>query len=295
MRDLYIWQFSHFIKREEEFIYDLLELDEGIAKNSLLKENVFLLFISVITKIPLIIIGKLGSGKSLSAELIYKSLRGKYSKEKFFRKFPPLIQTYFQGSESTNTKDVETLFKIAENKCKYFIEEKDIKKEDFPISMILFNELGLAKKSETFPLNILNSKLDYISNNADISFIGISNYTLDATNINRTLILSVPNFEDMIDELILTSETIIRSISEDLSRNQKEVFYNMIKAYYEYKQTIIFLKELTVLKTFNLINKESIDPIDLLHKELREIKRMKVYFDLFKKEKKNKSRFSWQS
>ena len=111
--------FNDFIKFEEDFICYLLKLDEGISKNRILKDNVLLLFISVITKIPLIMIGKPGSGKSLSAELIYKSLRGKYSKEKFFRKFPPIIQTYFQGSESTNPKDVETLFKIAENKFKY--------------------------------------------------------------------------------------------------------------------------------------------------------------------------------
>ena len=108
--------------------------------------------------------------------------------------------------------------------------------------MILFEELGLAEKSETFPLNILNSKLDYISNNAYISFIGINNYKLDVAKINRTLILSVPNLEDRVDDLIYISQTIIKSISEDLARNQKEVFYNMIKAYYEYKQTINFLK-----------------------------------------------------
>ena len=65
-----------------------MELDKGIGKNILLKENTFLLFLAVTTKIPLIIVGKPGTGKNLSAQLIYKSMRGKYSKNKFFQKIP---------------------------------------------------------------------------------------------------------------------------------------------------------------------------------------------------------------
>ena len=75
--------FSDFLKIEQEFILNQIESDKGIGKNTLLKENVFLLFISVIANIPLIIIGKLGSGKSLSAQLIKNSLKGKYSKKNF--------------------------------------------------------------------------------------------------------------------------------------------------------------------------------------------------------------------
>ena len=40
-------------------------------------------------------------------------------------------------------------------------ENKEIKKEDLPISMILFDELGLAEKSITNPLKVLHSKLEY--------------------------------------------------------------------------------------------------------------------------------------
>ena len=81
--------------KSRKVLIDLIELDKGIGKNNLLKENLFLLFLSVVTTIPLIIIGKPGTGKSLSAQLIYKSMKGKYSKNKFFRKYPQIIQTYF--------------------------------------------------------------------------------------------------------------------------------------------------------------------------------------------------------
>jgi len=286
LREKTINQFSDLLRLEEEFLLNLMEIDKGIGKNNFLKENVFLLFLSVITKIPLIIIGKPGTGKSLSAQLIYKSMKGKYSKEKFFKKFPQIILTYFQGSESTNPEDVEKLFQMAENKYKYFSEQKEIKKEDLPISMILFDELGFAEKSETNPLKVLHSKLEYGGNNEGISFIGISNYSLDAVKINRALILSVPNLEERIDQLISTSKSIVESISENLIKNQKQVFDILAIAYYEYKNILKILKELTVLKMFYLKNKESKTPIDLSQKDFKEISRMKEYINLYKKEKK---------
>ena len=203
LSDQKITQFSDFLRLEEEFLINLIELDKGIGKNNLLKENLFLLFLSVVTSIPLIIIGKPGTGKSLSSQLIYKSMKGKYSKEKFFRKYPRIIQTYFQGSESTVPEDITKLFEMAENKYNYFDElfkKQLIKEEDLPISMILFDELGLSEKSKSNPLKVLHSKLEYGGKKDGVSFVGISNYSLDAAKINRALILSVPNLEDKIDE-----------------------------------------------------------------------------------------------
>ena len=71
-----IKNFSDFLRIEQEYVLNKVELDKGIGKNTLLKENLFLLFLSAITRIPLIIIGKPGSGKNLSAQLIYKSMKG---------------------------------------------------------------------------------------------------------------------------------------------------------------------------------------------------------------------------
>ena len=161
-----------------------MELDKEKDKNDLLKENIFLLFLSVITKIPYIIIGKPGSLKRLSVQLISQSMRGKYSKDTFFKKFPLLIQTYYQGSESSKPEDKETLFEIAENKLKYYINNKDKQEELTPISMVLFDELNLAERSKSNPLKVLRHKLEYNGNISDISFVGISNYLLNTTIIN---------------------------------------------------------------------------------------------------------------
>ena len=131
LREKNFQKFSDLLKIEEEFLLEQIELDKGIGKNQLLKENLFLLFLAVVTKIPLIIVGKPGTGKSLSAQLIYNSMRGQYSKPKdgkksFFTKYPQINQTYFQGSESTIPEDVEELFKKTEDT--YNIYKKNKKK-----------------------------------------------------------------------------------------------------------------------------------------------------------------------
>ncbi len=62
--------------------------------------------------------------------------------------------------------------------------------------MILFDELGLAKKSQTNSLKVLHNKFDYGRITEGICFIVISNYSLDTAKINRALNLSISNLED---------------------------------------------------------------------------------------------------
>lgn len=50
----------------------------------------------------------------MSEQLINKSMGGKYSKNKFFKQFPQIIQEYFQGFESN-------LFEKAKKKSDYLI------------------------------------------------------------------------------------------------------------------------------------------------------------------------------
>ena len=133
--------FNQLVLIEENFLLKEIKLDEGIGINKSLRDNIFMLFVALNTKIPLIIIGKPGSGKSLSAHLIFKVMKGKYSESKFFSLFNSIIQSYFQGSYSTIPEEVENLFEIATGKLKLLIE-KNVKKKDLPISMILFDELG---------------------------------------------------------------------------------------------------------------------------------------------------------
>ena len=207
------------------------------------------MFVSINTNIPLIVIGKPGIGKSLSSRLIFNSMRGKYSKDKFFREFPQIILSYFQGSESTKPEDIEKLFEIVENKLKFFKDKEEFQNKIIPVSLILFNEMGLSEKSKSSPLKVLNSKLDYAGNEEGVSFIGISDYSLDADKENRTIILSVHNLEEKIDQLKNTCNSIVESISDEL--NDNIIFEILTRAYYQYKNQLKFIKELIVLKQYN--------------------------------------------
>ena len=237
--------FSDFIKVEEDYLINQIELEKGIGKNTLLKENVFLSFVSVVTNIPLIIIGKPGCGKSLSAQLIKNSMRGKYSNKKFFKLFPRIIQTYFQGADTTIPEDVENLFKKANDKLKYYKDHPNLEK---PISLALFDELGLAERSKSNPLKVLHSKLEYSGKDKDVGFIGISNYSLDAAKVNRALVLTVPDLDKQLDELIETSRNIVESISPRLQNHI--IFEILSNTYFQYKQQLQIIKELIVYKKY---------------------------------------------
>jgi MoxR-like ATPase len=270
--------FSDFLRLEEQYLIDKIELKKGIGKNDLLKENLFLMFVAVTTQIPLIIVGKPGTGKSLSSQLICNAMKGEYSKDEFFREFSQIILTYFQGAESTSPDDVEKLFEIAGNKLNYY-KDKEEYKNKLPISMILFDELGLAEKSESNPLKVLHSKLEYSGCTEGVSFIGISNYSLDAAKVNRAMNLSVPNLESHIDQLNETTSSIVESISEELKDNK--IFEFLSRAYYEYKNELRLIKELIALKEYN----EEIKGIDK-NALFNEIKLKKEYKNKLKKEKK---------
>ena len=260
-------KFSDFLNIEQDFLIDQIELDKGIGKNALLKENVFLLFLSVLTNIPLIIMGKPGTGKSLSSQLIYKSMRGKYSKNEFFRNFPQIIQIYFQGSESTLPEDVESLFDKAKKKYVSFKNKRE--KEELPIIMVLFDELGLAERSESNPLKVLHEKLEYAGKDEGVSFVGISNYTLDAAKINRALVLSVPDLDQNLEDLIETSNNIVESIYDRIKG--EKIFEIISTTYFLYKKELQTIKELVAYKLYKEYNSTNIENKEEKKKKIEEL------------------------
>jgi energy-coupling factor transporter ATP-binding protein EcfA2 len=252
VNDFNQFHFSQILSFEQKFILNNISLSKGIGKNKSLKENIFLLFIALITNIPLIIIGKPGSSKSLSAQLIYKEMGGKYSIKEFFKYYPSIIQTYFQGSDSTTPKDVESVFEKAELRLKGFRDNNS----EFKISMILFDELGLAERSKYNPLKALHSNLEIDGSVKEgkekgISFIGISNWTLDAAKVNRALNLSVPDLDSDLDDLKKTSKSIAKSINDSFKSNK--IFEKILpNVYFQFKENLKILKILTVYKQYEL-------------------------------------------
>ena len=57
-------------------LLDCMEIHQNIARNAALRENVFMMVICIELKIPLFIVGKPGSSKSLAKSIISNSMRG---------------------------------------------------------------------------------------------------------------------------------------------------------------------------------------------------------------------------
>ena len=257
--------FSDLLKIEQDFILNKIELDIGIGKNDLLKENIFLSFISLLTNIPLILIGQTGTSKSLSIELIKKSMKGKYSKDKFFKKFPRIIPIELTCSDSTTSEDIENIFEIANNKFRHYYNKNN---KEMPIFVILFDKIHLL---ETKIFNILCTKLKYEGINERINFIGLSNYNLNTSLINNSFVVCLPNLEEQSDNLLYTTRCIVESIDEDLS--EEKIFEILSRSYYEYKNKLYFIQKLIALKKFTTDNEDEND-LNLEHAMFEEIQVM---------------------
>ena len=229
----YISNFLSLPLKEQKFLANRINPPEGIAKNRALLENIFTLFFCINCKIPVFICGKPGCSKSLSVQLLYKAMRGDSSDDDFFRKIPRLFMNSYQGSLTSTSKGVLNIFKKARDVIR---GSNNNENKDSIISMIYFDEMGLAEIAKSNPLKVIHSQLEYDENKDKIAFVGISNWALDASKMNRGIYLSIP--ESDLEDLQLTAITIAESYGEKL-KGFNDLFNNLAEAYYKYKK---FLK-----------------------------------------------------
>lgn len=58
----------------------------NIAKNKALKENVFMMIVCIENRIPLFVVGKPGSSKSLSKSMVMEAMKGETAGQGIFKK-----------------------------------------------------------------------------------------------------------------------------------------------------------------------------------------------------------------
>ena len=73
--------------RCQEALLDDMQIGDNIARNAALRENVFMMAVCVELRIPLFLVGKPGSSKSLAKSIINESMRGKDSRRDLLKKF----------------------------------------------------------------------------------------------------------------------------------------------------------------------------------------------------------------
>ena len=230
-----IFKYREFLELpllEEKFIVDNIELKKGIAKNKALLENVFSLFCCINNKIPIFIVGKPGCSKSLSVQLINKSMKGSSSNNSLFKLLPKIILHSYQGSLGSTSEGVLEIFKKA-RKTYLRLKNEEIKKNT--ISTIYFDEMGLAEHSPNNPLKVIHSELEYDQNedSKKVAFVGISNWVLDASKMNRGIHISIPDLDE--EDNKNTALTIAESYDKTLTFNHRQFFENLGKTYFLYK------------------------------------------------------------
>ncbi|CAF1519831.1 unnamed protein product [Adineta ricciae] len=218
---------TDLLRKEQEGLIKQIELPLGTAKNRALLDNIFVLYVCTLNRIPVILCGKPGTSKTLAANILLNNLKGKRSNKSFFEKLPELIPVSYQGSKNCTS---ESVLKVFERADKYLNarENSDI------LPVIVFDEIGLAELSPHNPLKVLHSKLE--TDTCKYGFIGISNWHLDAAKTNRTLYLACPDPNR--DELILTATTISSSLLPNQTKDNqiKDYVQNLANAYFDLQE-----------------------------------------------------------
>ncbi|XP_067087748.1 E3 ubiquitin-protein ligase rnf213-alpha-like [Osmerus mordax] len=204
------------VMQEISLMQDLLlsgvPLGETIARNNALKENVFMMVICIELRIPLFLVGKPGSSKSLSKTLVADAMQGQASHSELYKRLKQIHLVSFQCSPHSTPEGIINTFK----QCGRFQEGKNLREY---ISVVVLDEIGLAEDSPKMPLKTLHPLLeegcidDEPLPHKKVGFIGISNWALDPAKMNRGIFVSRgdPDEKELIESAkgICSSDTMI--------------------------------------------------------------------------------------
>ena len=224
--------FNAIITACQSIFIDEMRLEKTIAKNHALMENVWMMVICIELRIPLFLVGKPGSSKSLAKSIVTDVLQGQNSYSDLFKAFKEVHMVSFQCSPLATAGGILSSFR----QCQKYQEKRDLEKFT---AVCVLDEVGLAEDSPKMPLKALHPLLeDGCIGDEDrspwkkVSFVGISNWALDPAKMNRGLLLArgVPSLQDLIttgkgicanDED--ASELLAKSL-EDLAKGYQTVY-----------------------------------------------------------------------
>jgi hypothetical protein len=188
--------FQERLEEEERFYVEQIRLPPGIALNRNVLEQVFVTLVCILNRVPVFVVGKPGTSKSLSLELIASNLNGQSSESEFFRQFPAVEIFSYQCSPLSTSTGIEQCF---EHAARYQQNASNTQ------VVVLLDEVGLAEQSPYRPLKVLHALLE----EAQVAVVGISNWQLDLAKMNRAVHLQRP--EPLVRDLEQTALGIVRS------------------------------------------------------------------------------------
>lgn len=224
------------VMQEISLMQDLLlsgvPMGETIARNSALKENVFMMVLCIELRIPLFLVGKPGSSKSLSKTLVADAMQGQAAHSDLYKRLKQVHLVSFQCSPHSTPEGIINTFK----QCGRFQEGKNLNEY---ISVVVLDEIGLAEDSPKMPLKTLHPLLeegcidDEPLPHKKVGFIGISNWALDPAKMNRGIFVSRgdPDEKELIESAkgICSSDEMVLEKVRDLFKPFARSYLNICR------------------------------------------------------------------
>ncbi|XP_063062070.1 E3 ubiquitin-protein ligase RNF213-like [Engraulis encrasicolus] len=214
----------------KQVFIDHVDCPSDVAKNDALKENVFMMVVCMNLRIPLFLVGKPGSSKSLSKTIAAHAMQGKSSQNELFKGFKQAQLVSFQCSPHSTPDGIISIFR----QCAQFQKDKDLNEY---VSVVVLDEIGLAEDSPKMPLKTLHPLLEFGCIDDEkpeefkkVAFIGISNWSLDPAKMNRGIL--VLRTSPMAEELNSTALAICPR-GEEYIRSEIEILLSTLTEFYQ--------------------------------------------------------------
>ncbi|WAR07347.1 R213A-like protein [Mya arenaria] len=226
-----------------------------------------------IERIPLFLVGKPGSSKSLAKTIVSDAMQGNSAKHDLFKSLKQVQMVSFQCSPLSTPDGIVGTFR----QCAQFQKDKDL--QTF-VSAVVLDEVGLAEDSPRMPLKTLHPLLeDGCQGDEDpepflkVAFIGISNWALDPAKMNRGILVQreVPDLEELQNSArgICGSSEDLGNLIEPLSKSYLDVFAQATEKMREFFGLRDFYS--LVKMVYNFVEKSHKPPTwyEMLHAILR--------------------------
>ena len=245
-----------FLSRIQNVFVNAMEIPKNIACNAALRENIFMMLVCIENCLPLFLVGKPGSSKSLAKSIVLNSMLGQQSRSHLLRNFKHVQVFQYQCSQYTDSDSIVAVFKEAKN-----TQDNVRKKNSKFVSVVVLEEVGLAEAAPGLPLKTLHPFLEdgtsglkqvekTVEQSKRVAFIGISNWALDPAKMNRGLMVArVPPSDD---ELLLTANGIAECVGESfICQGLKEHFFPPLACMYRRLNTELIRNYSSELKPLN--------------------------------------------
>ena len=201
-----------------EYCCGCLPVDDGLAVNEALKENVLSMFVAFMTQQAHFIVGRAGSSKTRSVESLIQATDPGVTSERcrFFLEFGVRFQKFvLQCSRSTSPEDV---LRVAQAAAKYQASREEVR------CVLVLEEVGVTIGSKHNPLMMLHSLIDFgvpVSGAAGtkhvrLAILGVSNWMLDGSKMNRGT--TVHRGNPSVLDLVCTAENLSTDELPELGR-----------------------------------------------------------------------------